>query len=59
MQDGNMISSIEGFVSTFKRTLRGVYQHCQEKHLHHYLAEFDFRYDNRAALEIDDQMRSV
>ena len=23
---------------------KGVYQHCSEKHLHRYLAEFDFRY---------------
>jgi transposase-like protein len=26
-----------------------------EKHLHHYLAEFDFRYSNRVALGVDDQ----
>ena len=30
--------------SIFKRGMKGVYQHCAEKHLHRYLAEFDFRY---------------
>ena len=29
--------------------MKGVYQHCQEKHLHRYMAEFDFRYSNRSA----------
>jgi hypothetical protein len=28
--------------SIFKRGMKGVYQHCAEKHLHCYLAEFDF-----------------
>ena len=27
--------------------MKGVYQHCDKKHLHRYLAEFDFRYTNR------------
>ena len=27
--------------------MKGVYQHCKEKHLHRYLAEFDFRYNAR------------
>lgn len=58
MKDGKTTNNIEGFFSIFKRGMRGVYQHCQEKHLHRYLAEFDFRYSNRAALEIDDNMRS-
>jgi hypothetical protein len=30
--------------------MKGVYQHCAEKHLHRYLSEFDFRYSNRVAL---------
>lgn len=51
-------NDLEGFFSIFKRGMRGVYQHCQEKHLHRYLAEFDFRYSNRAALGADDQIRS-
>lgn len=52
-------NTIEGFFSIFKRGMRGVYQHCSKKHLHRYLAEFDFRYSNRVALGIDDKARSV
>jgi hypothetical protein len=35
-----------------------LYQRCSEKHLHRYLAEFDFRYSNRIALGVDDQDRA-
>ena len=38
--------------------MKGVYQHCGEKHLHRYLAEFDFRYSNRIALGTNDEMRA-
>ena len=38
----------------FKRGMSGVYQHCAEKHLHRYLAEFDFRYNHRVALGVND-----
>jgi hypothetical protein len=37
-------NTVEGYYSIFKRGMKGVYQHCSEKHLHRYLAEFDFRY---------------
>ena len=43
-------NTVEGFSPIFKRGMRGVYQFCSEKHLHRYLAEFDFRYSNRSAL---------
>ena len=39
--------------------MRGVYQHCAEKHLHRYLAEFDFRYNNRTALGVNDADRAA
>ncbi len=51
-------NTIEGFFSVFKRGMRGVYQHCSGNHLHRYMAEFDFRYSNRAALEISDTVRA-
>ena len=51
-------NTVEGFYSIFKRGMKGVYQHCGEKHLHRYLAEFDFRYSNRVALGIDDAERA-
>ena len=38
--------------------MKGVYQHCSEKHLHRYLAEFDFRYSNRSALGCEDMERA-
>jgi transposase-like protein len=52
-------NTVEGYFSVFKRGMRGVYQHCSEKHLHRYLAEFDFRYNNRAALGVDDGTRAA
>lgn len=38
--------------------MKGVYQHCGEKHLHRYLAEFDFRYNQRVKLGVSDAMRA-
>ena len=43
-------NTVEGFYSIFNCGTKGVYQHCREKHLHRYLAEFDFRYNNRIAV---------
>lgn len=51
-------NSVEGYFSIFKRGMKGVYQHCKEKHLHRYLAEFDFRYNTRTALGFNDLMRA-
>ena len=42
----------------FKRGMKGVYQHCGEQHLHRYLAEFEFRYNHRSTLEIEDSERA-
>lgn len=52
-------NTVEGYFSVFKRGMRGTYQHCKEKHLHRYLAEFDFRYNNRVALGVDDETRAM
>jgi transposase-like protein len=52
-------NSVEGYFSIFKRGMIGVYQHCSEKHLHRYLAEFDFRYSNRSARGIEDTERTA
>jgi transposase-like protein len=51
-------NTVESYFSVFKRGMRGTYQHCAEKHLHRYLAEFDFRYNNRIALGVNDTMRA-
>jgi ISXO2-like transposase domain len=52
-------NTIEGYYLIFKRGMKGVYQHCSEKHLHRYLAEFDFRYSDRSKLGIEDQERAA
>lgn len=49
---------VESFFSTFKRGMKGTYQHCDEKHLQRYLAEFDFRYNNRVSLGVNDTARA-
>jgi transposase-like protein len=51
-------NTTEGFFSIFKRGMTGIYQHCGEQHLKRYLAEFDFRYSNRSALGVTDDMRT-
>ena len=52
-------NTVEGFFSIFRRGMKGVYQHCSEKHLHRYIAEFDFRYSNREKLGVDDEQRTL
>ena len=51
-------NTLEGYFSVFKRGLVGTYQHMSEQHLHRYLAEFDFRQSNRAALGVNDTVRA-
>jgi transposase-like protein len=50
-------NTIEGYFSILKRGIYGVYQHVSEHHLKRYLAEFDFRYNERIALGVDDMER--
>ncbi len=58
-EGGIHTNTVEGYYSIFKRGMKGIYQHCSEKHLHRYLAEFDFRYSNRVRLGIDDTARTA
>ena len=51
-------NAAENFFSVFKRGMTGIYQHCASEHLHRYLAEFDFRYNNRVALGVNDVQRA-
>ena len=51
-------NTIESYFSVFKRGMLGTYQQCAEKHLHRYLAEFDFRHNNRVALGVNDDGRA-
>jgi transposase-like protein len=50
-------NTVENYYSVFKRGMKGVYQHCSEKHLHRYVAEFDFRHNNRSKLGVEDAQR--
>jgi hypothetical protein len=52
-------NTIESYYSVFKRGMKGVYQHCREKHLHRYAAEFDFRHNTRTALGFNDGERAA
>jgi len=51
-------NTVEGFFSLLKRGVIGTFHHVSEAHLARYLAEFDFRYSNRIALGINDEMRT-
>jgi transposase-like protein len=50
-------NSVENYFSVFKRGMRGIYQHCGEAHLQRYLTEFDFRYNRRSAVGVEDTER--
>lgn len=52
-------NSVEGFFGLFTRSMVGIYQHCAEKHLHRYLAEYDFRYNYRMRLGFNDMARTI
>ena len=51
-------NTIEGYFSILKRGLYGIYQHVSPAHLQRYLAEFEFRYNNRIKLGVDDLQRA-
>jgi transposase-like protein len=52
-------NTAEGYFSVLKRGIIGTYHHVSPQHLKRYLAEFDFRYSNRAALGVDDTERTI
>jgi transposase-like protein len=52
-------NTVEGYFSILKRGIYGVYQHVSEAHLKRYPSEFDFRYNNRIALGVDDTERAA
>lgn len=51
-------NSAEGFFGVFKKGMKGVYQHCSEKHLNRYVTEFGFRHNTREKLGFSDMMRT-
>jgi hypothetical protein len=52
-------NTIEGYFSILKRGINGIYHHVSQQHLKRYLAEFDFRYNERMALGVTDNMRAT
>ena len=56
VRNGITTNHVENYFSVFKRGMKGIYQHCSEKHLGRYLVEFDFRYNNR---DITDNERTL
>ena len=58
-KDGQTTNAVENFFGTFKRGMRGTYIHCSEQHLQRYLAEFEFRHNNRSGLGISDGKRTA
>jgi transposase-like protein len=50
-------NTIEGYFSIMKRGINGVYHHVSQQHLKRYLAEFDFRYNERSAIGVEDAER--
>ena len=59
VRGGIHTNTIEGYFSIFKRGITGVYHHVSQEHLKRYLAEFDFRYDERMALDVNDMERTT
>jgi transposase-like protein len=51
-------NTVESSFAILKRGVYGVYHSISEAHLHRYLAEFDFRYNARSALGIEDTERT-
>jgi transposase-like protein len=53
------INTAENYYSILKRGITGVYHSVSEAHLHRYLKEFDFRYNNRSKLGVEDAERAA
>lgn len=49
--------TIESYFAILKRGVIGTYHHVSPQHLKRYLGEFDYRYNEREALEVDDYLR--
>lgn len=58
-EKGYTTNNVENFFGIFKRGMRGTYTFCGEQHLKRYLAEFEFRYNNRSGLGISDGERTA
>ena len=57
VRGGVHTNTIEGYFSILKRGITGTYHHVSQQHLKRYLAEFDYRYNEREALGVNDAQR--
>ena len=51
-------NTVESYFAILKRGITGTYHHVSQQHLKRYLAEFDFRYNERAKLDVNDAERA-
>jgi transposase-like protein len=51
-------NTVEGFFAILKRGIKGTFHHISRAHMHRYCDEFAFRYTNRIAVGVDDEMRT-
>jgi transposase-like protein len=51
-------NTVESYFATLKRGIIGTYHHVSPRHLKRYVGEFDFRYNERTALGVDDAERT-
>jgi transposase-like protein len=58
-KDGQTTNAVENFFGNFKRSMKGTYRFCSEQHLSRYLAEFEFRHNNRSGLGVTDGERTA
>ena len=52
-------NTAENYFSIMKRGITGCYFHVSQQHLKRYLGEFDFRYNERVGLGVDDTERTA
>jgi len=52
-------NTVENYFSILKRGITGTYHHVSQQHLRRYLAEFDYRYNERRALGVSDSERTA
>ena len=58
-KDGQTTNNVENFFGTFKRGMKGTYHFCGRQHLQRYLTEFEFRYNHRSGLGVNDGERAA
>jgi transposase-like protein len=56
--DGETVNAVENFFGIFKRGMVGTYHKCEAQHLQRYITEFEFRFNHRSGLGVNDKMRA-